>query len=330
MPVKVGAWQEDKRTEPIVIEGERLYQWMLEQVSEKVPREPEETPTVIHIEGEPLTIETRITMPLKEAKDRIKEMSAEEAKAALEAVLAESHDAALKHTLERPEAKAVLEAMMGAHLLAESEVAEKAKAALEAMLAESLDAALEHTLERPEAKAALEAMAAHIIVAESEVAEEAARAPEAALPEASIVIEEPAAALPVTMEITQVQAFQPPQAGIPIGIGKAGRPFSGFVRSDEPFVLEVSFELAGPGADDVAKRRTTYSAQFHVRNLTTSERTHLGDARLDTLVEGELSYTATLPEATLQSGMYRLRVLATLQDGRTAPGYLEVPLLQVV
>jgi hypothetical protein len=141
----------------------------------------------------------------------------------------------------------------------------------------------------------------------------------------------PAAARAVTVEITQVQAFQPPQADTPIGTGRAGQPFSGFVRSGEPFALEASFGLAGPAAAEVAKTQVTYHAQLHAWNRSTGERTYLGDTKPDTLVEGKLSpYKAVLPEITLQQGMYHLRILTTLQGVRTAPGYLEVPLFQVV
>jgi hypothetical protein len=57
----------------------------------------------------------------------------------------------------------------------------------------------------------------------------------------------------------------------------------------------------------------------------------MDDTKPDTLVEGKLSsYTAMLTEASLPPGMYHLRVLTTLRGVRTAPGYLEMPQLQVV
>lgn len=138
-----------------------------------------------------------------------------------------------------------------------------------------------------------------------------------------------AAARTVAVEITQVQAFQPPDVETPTAASEANQPFSGFVRSDEPFALEVSFELTGPGADDVAKRRTTYSAHFHLRSLTTREKIPLGDTKAAPL-DGEAPYTARLSQTSLQPGLYRLRALVTLQSTPPRKGYLEVPLLQVV
>jgi hypothetical protein len=247
-----GDWGEVTGEEPTVVEGERLYQWMLEQVSEKMQREPE---AYIVTCAEDEASVTGITVP--KVKVSTRPMSQEEAKAAFEAIR---------------------EAMM----------------------------------------------------AGSAVAEEATPAPEAALPKAPIVIAEPAAAPSVAVEIAQVQAFQPPDVETPTAAGEANQPFSGFVRSGEPFRLEASFELAGPAVAEVAKKQVTYRAQFYARNRSTGERLHLGDTKPDTLIEGKSSYTATLPKAALQPGLYRLRVLATLQGVRTAPGYLEVPLLQVV
>jgi predicted flap endonuclease-1-like 5' DNA nuclease len=245
------------------IEGERLCQWMLEQVSEKVPREPEEAPNVI---------------PIKDEHGKIVgSMSIGEPKVTLSGPFEISPE----------EYKAILEAP------------EVVKTSLVVM------------------------------VPESKTEEEAAPTREAALPEASIVIEEPAAAPSVTVEIAQVRAFQPPDAETPTAVGEASQPFSGFVRSGEPFALEVFFELAGAGADDVVKRQTTYNAQFHVRNLTTRARKHLGGTKPAALVAGK-PLTAMLPQVSLQPGLYRLRVLVTLQDAPPIAGYFEVPLLQVV
>jgi hypothetical protein len=140
----------------------------------------------------------------------------------------------------------------------------------------------------------------------------------------------PATAPPVTVQIAQAQAFQPPQAETPTALGKAGRPFLGFVRSSEPFALKVLFGLGGHAAINVTQKQITYRAQFHAYDLSTGKRTRLGDSEPDTLIEGELSYSATLPEITLQPGMYRLQILTTLEDRPPIMGSLEVPLLQVV
>jgi hypothetical protein len=129
--------------------------------------------------------------------------------------------------------------------------------------------------------------------------------------------------------VTQVHAFQPSDAENPIGIGKVGQPFSRHLRANERFKLTASFELVGPGAADVARRRVTYRARFYARNCSTGERTQLGETDPHALVEGNVSYTATLPRVTLRPGLYRLRVVAALQDVPAVPGYLEVPVLQM-
>jgi hypothetical protein len=138
-----------------------------------------------------------------------------------------------------------------------------------------------------------------------------------------------AAGPPVTVAITQIQAFQPPKTRTPTGIGRAGQPFTGFVRSDEPFALEVSFALAGPAVPEVTKKQVTYRAQFYAHNPPTGECARLGDTEPGTLAEGELAYTARLPQAALGPGVYRLWALVTLQSTPPSMGQFEVPLLQV-
>jgi hypothetical protein len=235
-----GDWGDVTGEKPTVVEGERLYPWMLQQVRDKMPWEPEEAPIAALIEDEACIEE----ISLKEQKIRITQMPPEEAKAAWEAIAAESEDTG----------------------------------------------------------------------------------------EAAIVIEEPTAAPSVAVEITQVQAFQPPDVETPTVVSEAGQPFLGFLKSGEPFAFKVSFELTEPGVAEDAQGHITCRAHFYARNLLTGERLRLGDTKPYALIEGKMSYTAELPEAeaTLEPGMYRLQVLTTLQGVRTAPGYLNVPLLQVM
>lgn len=135
---------------------------------------------------------------------------------------------------------------------------------------------------------------------------------------------------PATVEITQIRAYQPPQTKALLGFGRAGQPFSGLIKGSDPFALEVSFGLVGPAAAELTKKQAVYQAQFNVHSLVTGANIHLGEAKPDVLVEGQLTYTAVLLQATLPPGMYRLRTLVTLQPVSAVPGYLEVPLLQVM
>lgn len=152
------------------------------------------------------------------------------------------------------------------------------------------------------------------------------QAPSKESPSTARLIEGP----PMTVRITDIQAFQPPQIDKPIGVGHAGRPFPGFLKSREPFALEVSFGLAGLPAADVTQGQLVYSAQFHALRLGTRAPIHLGNTEPNTVLEGKLNYNAMLSEATLPPGLYRLRTLVTLRGAPAVPGYLEVPMLQVV
>jgi hypothetical protein len=155
-------------------------------------------------------------------------------------------------------------------------------------------------------------------------------APEDELPiEVRPVVSSPSAAPEVNVEITNIRAFQPPKAETPVLIGEAGGPLQGSLRGDEPFALRASFVLTGPAADEVAKEQVPYRAQFYAHNLVTFQRALLGDTEPDVLVESELPYSVTLPEASLEPGMYRLIAVVMLKGPPPVMGHLELPLLQV-
>lgn len=141
----------------------------------------------------------------------------------------------------------------------------------------------------------------------------------------------PAEVPPMTVEITQIRAFQPPGINIPTGIGEANQPFIGLLRRGEPFVLEVAFVLPELAAADILTREIPYGANFYVRNMATGASLSLGDTEPDTIVSGKASYLAKLPdEVALQPGMYHLGVLLRLRSRPPSATHLEVPLLQVV
>jgi hypothetical protein len=135
---------------------------------------------------------------------------------------------------------------------------------------------------------------------------------------------------PPTAKVSQVRAFQPPQTLTPVGLSRAGQSFSGMVRGNEPFALELSFDLTGTMVANLAQKHTTYRAEFHVRNLATRATTPLGGTQPESLNETKLAYTALLPHATLPPGVYCLQALVTFQGAAAGPGYLEIPLLRVV
>jgi hypothetical protein len=134
----------------------------------------------------------------------------------------------------------------------------------------------------------------------------------------------------LVIEIAQVRVFQPPDAKEPTGIGEAGQPFSGFIKSDQPFALEASIKIYKPIGVDASTIGVTYRAQFYGRNLSTGKTLSLGNTEPGTIVEDKLDYIVVLTNAILPQGMYRLQALVTLQGVLAVPGLLEVPFIQVV
>ncbi|HEY9834281.1 MAG TPA: hypothetical protein V6D26_27260 [Stenomitos sp.] len=146
----------------------------------------------------------------------------------------------------------------------------------------------------------------------------------------SIAAESPLAALPITLEITQIRAFQPHQTSRPMVVEKGNRVFPRPLSREAPFALEVGFNLTGLTALHLTNKQVGYYAQFHVRNRMTGEVTHVGDTEPATLTKGQLSYTAVLNEIMLEPGVYRLQAVVKLQCVPATLGSFKVPLLQVV
>lgn len=146
----------------------------------------------------------------------------------------------------------------------------------------------------------------------------------------SLAAESPVAALPITLEITQIQAFQANQTTKPMVVEKGNRVFPHPLSHETPFALEVGFNLTGLTALHLTNKQVGYYAQFHVRNRMTGEVIHLGDTEPATLTKGQLSYTAVLNEITLEPGVYRLQAVVKLQCVPVTLGSFKVPLLQVV
>jgi hypothetical protein len=155
------------------------------------------------------------------------------------------------------------------------------------------------------------------------------------LNQAEFAAEQQLAKIPVVVEISQLRVFQRSQNGIPFIVNQMHQAFPSFIKMNEPFSLEVAFELAGldrAGLDRTGVGQVTYSAQSYARDRLTGAITHLSDTEANISVKpGQSLYTVVLPESTLpQSGIYCLQVLLILQDIPATPGYFEVPMLQVV
>lgn len=139
----------------------------------------------------------------------------------------------------------------------------------------------------------------------------------------------PVARLPMRVEITQIRTFQPPQADNPVGSGKPDLPFEGHIKGNEPFALEILFDLVGEAAADLSEEQAIFRARAYVQDQTTGASTHLGDAEPGNLVKGELAYAATLSELTLPPGTYRLFALLTLQAVSVRPDFVTLPAFEV-
>ena len=145
--------------------------------------------------------------------------------------------------------------------------------------------------------------------------------------EAQPASNEETADLPVTMEITQIRMSQPPSGASRL-IATSDEGFGGVLRSGEPVLFELSLELGGPAATEIARSRTRFNAEIYAHNRSTAADMNLSEPSFTR--EGQLSYTAVLPAAELERGAYRLDCLATLDANPRHQSYLRVPVIRVV
>lgn len=134
---------------------------------------------------------------------------------------------------------------------------------------------------------------------------------------------------PVEVRIAHVHAYQPPQADTPVGSGEAGQSFEGYLRGDQPFALEIIFDLEGESAVDLTAQQPVYIIRSYVQDQFTGESTHLSDAEPGNLVKGELRYAAKLPRATLPPGEYRLFAFVNLQAASVRPDFVTFPVVNL-
>jgi hypothetical protein len=129
-------------------------------------------------------------------------------------------------------------------------------------------------------------------------------------------------------KITQIRAFQPPEAAEPVGSGQADQPFDGIIQGHEQFALEIAFRLVTETAADFSNRQAVYTARAYVKDAA-DEDIHLGDTEPAPFITGQLTYTARLSDLTLAPGTYRLFALITIQGAPIKPHFIRLPVFTV-
>lgn len=132
------------------------------------------------------------------------------------------------------------------------------------------------------------------------------------------------------LTIAQVTAFQPIDASQGMIATPTHRIFAQPMVSHRPFVLEVLLELSGFGAEGLTQQNLAYAIQVMVRDRRTGETTSLEMTQSSSSSPGVCTYRSRLPSMTLSPGIYRLQILATLQNCPVQPGSFKIPLLHVV
>ncbi|MCP5095063.1 MAG: hypothetical protein GY943_05895 [Chloroflexi bacterium] len=128
------------------------------------------------------------------------------------------------------------------------------------------------------------------------------------------------------IEIREIRILDPLDSRKVLGIGEKGEPFRGSLQSDQPFLLEVTFNL--PELADVNLNiDINFRVDFFVRNQ--KNRASVGATKPLALTAGQVDYTAQLPNVYLSAGIYYLGVIVYIQSRPPSANYLEVPQLHV-
>jgi hypothetical protein len=125
---------------------------------------------------------------------------------------------------------------------------------------------------------------------------------------------------------TQVRIHQRPDFLSTLDVTQPKRPFLGHVHHEEPIMLEVDFELDGPGTNQTWQPQAPYSAQCEVHNLTTDQKAYFLEMK-GKFSKDRLTYKTKLAE--MEPGIYRL---AVLMRGKRSLGttYFELPKLNIL
>lgn len=134
----------------------------------------------------------------------------------------------------------------------------------------------------------------------------------------------------VVPKITQLRVIQPPHSEQPLIVDKTYPIFSGAIRSDELFVLEVSLQFPGLVPTDFCQS-ICYQVRCIAHEVSTGTMANLGEISAQVPFSDRSTYRIWVPELMLSHpGIYRLKILVTLQNKLAASGYFKVPMLQVV
>ncbi|UBF23708.1 hypothetical protein K9N68_18230 [Kovacikia minuta CCNUW1] len=138
------------------------------------------------------------------------------------------------------------------------------------------------------------------------------------------------ATTPVTVDINQLRLLRSTSVGKSMVVDKTQRLFPESIQPGEPFILEVSIEVAG-GAVERNQSLISYRAQCFARHSATGKVIELSDLQTEIPYQEQSFHSLRFPPIFLENpGAYRLQVVVTPQNLPATAGSFKVPLLQVI
>jgi hypothetical protein len=101
------------------------------------------------------------------------------------------------------------------------------------------------------------------------------------------------------------------------------------LMSEEPFIVQVRFQLQGPEAHSLTAQEHSYEMKVYFKEIT-SGKSMLVITYNAQLIQNVLAYTVPTEVPGLSHGLYRLFTVITLGGDVKTAGYHEGPMLQVL
>ncbi len=134
----------------------------------------------------------------------------------------------------------------------------------------------------------------------------------------------------VSIRVTQVLIRQAMEPVVSMAFGSSEPQILGSLQAHRVFQPEIVFELCNLEPAQLQAHQVIVHIHVYAYNRATGSIVTVGAPHRVSIDQVESQYGVTMPAVNLQQGLYRVKVLLSLEGVPSIPGYSEIPLLQVI